>query len=235
MFRSGSPSSRFLTQQAGLDRAMVNQYKSYHKIIDPLIKIAATTILSEFDKLKNTLEIAVTAYLKEIEYKFFRNDGQERAQALNKKITESNNISELIPALEEVIKKGNEDDDSLKTFLFKSINLNFCDNKIYPFYAVRYTDLLKMIIKEIKKQFEPIRLENTSGLSEVDNDAERKSSSVSSYGTVETSVSGIEFFKPDNKTVKKTNTQTIIEDFDPSDREYQTLKPKGSGSSCNIL
>ena len=136
MYYRSSPSSQFLTQQASLDKALVRMYKDYHTIIDPFIEIAATTILSDFDKLKSALKTAVTAYLKEIEYKFFRNDGRERAQALNKRLSETNHILELIPALEEVIKNGNEDYDSLKTFLFKNINLNFCDNKLYRFHGV---------------------------------------------------------------------------------------------------
>ncbi len=55
-----------------------------------------------------------------------------------------------------MINKGNEDSDSFKTFLFKSINLNFCENKairLYP-YGFSYTGFLKDLIWEVQKKYE---------------------------------------------------------------------------------
>jgi len=83
--------------------------------------------------LKNKLEEAVTAYLKEIENKWFRNNGRKRAEELKTKITQANTTVQLISALTEVINAGNEDKDSLKTFIFSCIKLNYCDNKLDNF------------------------------------------------------------------------------------------------------
>lgn len=170
---SNSPSSQFLAREAAQNRACMYQLEIYNDFINGVVK----KMISEFDNLKSVLEKAVTAYLNEIEHKFFRKDGYKRALTLNKNIIEANNILELVLALEEAIKTGNEDDDSLKTFLFKSINLNFCNKNHFKFYPPSFrtfssTSFLKKLIREVKDELKPICLQTLSQTSEADKDLE---------------------------------------------------------------
>lgn len=77
---------------------------------------------------------ALTNFLQ-VEGKLFRNAGRARANELKIKITEANNTAQLIPSLTKVINEVSTNDDSLKSFIFKGINLNFCEKnliKLYP-------------------------------------------------------------------------------------------------------
>lgn len=111
-----------------------------------LIKKAAMHIFYHRDEFKISLEVAATDYLNEIEDKWFRNDGRKRAEELILKIIHAKTTMQLISILKVVINEGNEGVDSLKTFIFNSINLNFCNKKLYNF---KFTFQLKEIIDEV--------------------------------------------------------------------------------------
>lgn len=95
-----------------------------------LIKEAASSMVYHPERVKTILEEAATAYLKKIEELWFRRDGRKRAEEFITKLSETKTTSQLIHTLNEVIQVGNEDSDSLKTFIFNHINLHFCDKKL---------------------------------------------------------------------------------------------------------
>jgi hypothetical protein len=139
------------------DKNSTAKLQNYGQFLEHTAKI----MISDFDKLKQVVNSAITSYLIEIKYKFFRNQGRERAEKLQKKIQKSNDTLELISALKETISEGNENSDSFKTFLYRSINLNFCERKIaqlYPYPKLCYTDFLENIISVVQKRSEPICL-----------------------------------------------------------------------------
>ncbi|MCX7121073.1 MAG: hypothetical protein NTZ67_04785 [Gammaproteobacteria bacterium] len=124
-----------------------------------LIKSAACAMISDTETLKNTLKNAIETYLKTIENKFFRNDGRKRANKLKKEINEASTSSEIITALKSILNVGNEDKDSLKTFLLSNINLTFCQNKIPSFYTC--TGILKNITTEANIQLGCTTIQNS--------------------------------------------------------------------------
>lgn len=111
-----------------------------------LIKQAATNMFYHPEQFKKQLEEAITAYLEETKDKLFRDTGRKYAEELKTKITQAKTTGQLILALNSVINKGSEEKDSLKTFIFSSINENFCDKKLS---YVNFSRPLNKIIAEI--------------------------------------------------------------------------------------
>ncbi len=124
-----------------------------------LIEKSANCMIADPAKLKNILITAVSEYLDAIKDKYFRNEGRKRANELLKKLDGADNPKELIDALASVIdsNKGNENKDSLKTFLFKNINQSFCENKIL--YYSGYRRPLMHIINKIRKLLQNTEIE----------------------------------------------------------------------------
>lgn len=122
-----------------------------------LINTVVHDMIFDTEKLKNTLKNAIETYLKAIENKFFRNDGRKRANQLKKEINEASTSSEMITALKSILNVGNEDKDSLKTFLLSNINSTYCQNKMRSFYS---TWSLENITEEATNQLSSMAIKN---------------------------------------------------------------------------
>ncbi len=178
MFFSSGSSSLSLGQKISLQgeimRAAGLRAKTRAKAIanarshyEIFIEESVNKILSNFDKFKMSLEESVEDYLSEIQNKFFRTAGRNRANKFQKSITEAKCNTDLILALKESIKEGNEDYDSLKTFLYAGIDSKFCDNNATKFcnpLRVSYTEFLNDILTHAEKQLVPECISNVSHL-----------------------------------------------------------------------
>lgn len=142
-----------MTQEIALSKVMVrraqeeSQQNAEREIVyKNTIKKSAIDIFSNPELFKSKLKDAIEDYLKSIEWEFWRYDGRKRAEKLKTEILRSKTTRQFIPALKEAISIGNEDVDSLKTFIFNCINLNFCEKKL-PFNFIQ--NRLEQILAEI--------------------------------------------------------------------------------------
>lgn len=120
---------------------------------DFLINKAVNKMLSNFPDFKLAIGKFVNNYLNEIEYKFFRSAGKERARDLLTKIHKATCFSDIFSEVKEKIKEGNEEVDSLKSFLFRGIDRKYCENKAdrFDYFPLSRKAFLNDIIQEAEK------------------------------------------------------------------------------------
>lgn len=75
------------------------------------------------------LKKSATDYLNKTRHDWFRSAGKTRGENLQTSAHEAKDIVDSIQVLKEAIKEGANKPDSLKTFLYKLIQANFCDQE----------------------------------------------------------------------------------------------------------
>lgn len=104
-------------------------------------------IINDFDNFKKIIQKAATDYKNAIQDKWLRKNGRERATKLEK----AQSTGEIISAFEKVFTEGNDNEDSLRTYVSKAINekYNFTIHHS-AWINLKYHDL--MISKQIEEE-----------------------------------------------------------------------------------
>lgn len=115
-----------------LDRIYLHRFDAFKKVYDPLINEVITAMLRDQVVLQKVLISAADEYLKihkpnsvSTLFGLLRADGRKRAIQLKERVARATDATELVLALSEAIKAGNEEHDSLKTILFNHIYFHF--------------------------------------------------------------------------------------------------------------
>lgn len=167
MFSSGV-SVQGMRQQAGIDRGYYFRYQLMRPKYDVFEEKLISKFLSNLDNAKSALLIAVKDYLKKINGEWFRGTGRQRGTVFLNKLNEAKNFVELIAALKIAIKDGNENYDSLKTYIYNMINSKFADNQLSSFYDSifhTYKFFLNGLIERLDKEVITEYISNATGLS----------------------------------------------------------------------
>lgn len=148
---SSSPSLVTQTIDVARNKSALLKRNSVFTQYQTMVNNVACKMVRDLDQLKNIIIISATAYHQHVEHKFFRGQGRKRASVLIDKVNESNNVDAVLSALEMAIQSGNENDDSLKVYLFKGIKQGFSekdDINLYLSFGQSISTFLMRLINE---------------------------------------------------------------------------------------
>lgn len=135
------------------DRSILNSIKQKNEIQDSITIETSNAIIANPEKFKDTLVLAANHYKAAIQDEWFRNDGRKRADRLIQEVKDSKSHLETVSVVSRTIQKGNENPDSLKTFLYLYIVENFCKHKkdeVRRIYGSCYSFLSNICLEHSK-------------------------------------------------------------------------------------
>lgn len=131
------------------------KFRMYEPVENKFVEAVAKQIVTDFTDFKEVILQAITQYQAKIKNEFFRSAGRARAKKLESVLRESKDFLDVIIAIKETIKYGNENADSFKTILYCNLVNKYCDNKrnelgkcLYELHAEgnRYSSFLASIL-----------------------------------------------------------------------------------------
>ena len=149
MFHSSSYIRR-IEQEKHLDQLYFRAAEKRSNYYSMHMPALVEEMIADFYKLKSTLNTAANEYLTIIAGKWFRDSGRLRVSIFRTEINQANTVNELVLALQGVIKKGNEDEDSFKTLLYKRMDKVYNISNIHIYGGI--TDFLELTVNEMFRQ-----------------------------------------------------------------------------------
>lgn len=129
-------------------------------ILDNRITTVAKKISSEMSEFKTILQSATSQYQKEIQNKYFRNTGRARAEKFQQELKDAKQDSDVLKAYETAISAGNQNEDSLKTFIFLEMTKKYWPHDVHNLkstlstYYSGITYFLEKISKELHNLYD---------------------------------------------------------------------------------